>query len=200
MLIDILVQILAIVLFLFIYWKRLKEDYSATLIFNSGFLVTTFVIVGALVALRFIPDWWFWFGLLGALMGFALGIYRYGLAVYESLEALIIGLLPWLGIVFLSSFVASQIVATGIVTVIIALLIFIYLLLDAHYKSFSWYKSGRVGFSGLTILGTFFIVRAAVAFIFPNMLSFTGIFDAIMSGLISFTAFIAVFNLSKKVS
>ncbi len=110
-----------------------------------------------------------------------------------------IGLLPWLGIIFLWNFIVNRDVATGIGVLIISVLLFAYLLLNMHYKTFSWYRSGRVGFSGLTILGTFFLIRAAIAIFFPNMLSFTGIFDAIISGLISFAAFIAVFNLSRKV-
>ncbi len=195
---KILIHIPALILFLFIYWKRLKEDYSATLIFNSAFLVAIFVLAGGLIAFKYFSDWWFWYGLVGALIGFSISTYRHRLAFYESLEALVVGLLPWLGIIFLWSFIVNRDVATGIGVLIISVLIFAYLLLNMHYKTFSWYKSGRVGFSGLTILGTFFLVRAAIAIFFPSMLSFTGIFDAIISGLISFTAFIAVFNLSRK--
>ncbi len=168
MLIDILVQILAILLFLFIYWKRLKEDYSTTLIFNSAFLVAIFVLVGGLIAFKYFSDWWFWYGLIGALIGFSISTYRHRLAFYESLEALVIGLLPWLGVILLWNFIVNRDVATGIGVLIISVLLFAYLLLNMHYKTFSWYRSGRVGFSGLTILGTFFFDSGGYCYFFSQ--------------------------------
>ncbi len=199
-LIKSLLHIPAIIVFLFIFWKRLKEDYSTTLIFNSAFVIIVSVLVGNLIAIKFFPSWWFWASVFGAIAGYVLSVIRFKLAIHETLEALVISLLPWLGSVFVFNFITGREVATGIGFFVIAVLIFSYFLLDMHYKSFTWYKSGRVGFSGLTILGIFFLLRAAIAIIFPDVLSFTGNIDAILSSVFSFASFIAVFNLSRSVS
>lgn len=129
--------------------------------------------------------------------GLTLGILRYHLKVFESLEAAVISLLPWLGLIFLSDSIKASELSSLIGSLVIFSLIILFFLFDKHYKKFSWYKSGRIGFSGLTISGLFFLVRTAVAASFPFVLSFGGMHDVYLSGIVAFASFLAVFNLAE---
>jgi hypothetical protein len=105
--------------------------------------------------------------------------------------------LPWLGVIFLSDSIEKSNPASFIGFIVIILLIVLFYFLDAHYKKFTWYKSGRVGFTGLTTLGLLLLLRAAVAPIVPDMLSFSGKYEAIISGILAFVSFLLVFNLAR---
>ena len=80
-LISIIIGVLGFLPFLFVFWKRLKEDYSSSQIFESGFYIifaiAFFVLIFAFGLSRFLPPssifspagLWFW----GGVVGFAVG-------------------------------------------------------------------------------------------------------------------------------
>ena len=150
------------------------------------------------VSQKILPQWWFWANCLGATLGFILGRLKFKFRFFESLEAAIIGLLPWLSFIFLHDAISSTSLPSLLAFIVLLLIIVFYIFLDAHYKKLTWYKSGKVGFSGLTTLGVLFLVRTAVAAGFPSMLSFLGPIDSIITGVIAFTSFLLVFNLSRQ--
>lgn len=189
---------LGLFIFLFIFWQKLKEDYLSTQIFNTSFYVLVAILVAHLVAKNFFQDSWFWLTFSGIGAGLTLGIVRYRLRIFETLEGTTISLLPWFGLIFLSDSIANSSLTSLIGSLVILGVIFLYFFLDKHYKKFSWYKSGRVGFSGLTILGVFFLIRAFVAASLDNMLSFGMGHDSLLSGVVAFTSFIAVFTLARR--
>jgi len=101
MLVNVAVALIGITIFLFIFWKRLREDYASGLIFETAFYIligiglvqlASFKTFRRLVFLEQVS--------IGAAAGLYLGILRFKLRFYESLEALIISLLPWLGLLF----------------------------------------------------------------------------------------------------
>jgi len=196
--ITIALNFIAAFIFLFILWKKLKEDYLSSQIFNTGIIILFFVALLHYLSSIFIPDFWFWAVIFGALIGLAIGVIRYKYKLFETLEALIIALLPWYGIFFLTDAINNKSLTSLIGSSIIILLIAVYLLLDKHYKKFSWYKSGKVGFSGLSVLGLLFIIRAIVAISFENVLSFAERHDALLSGILAFASFLSVFHLARK--
>jgi hypothetical protein len=116
---------------------------------------------------------------------------------FETLDACIPGFLFWALFVFLSDSIAfsnlSSLIASGIVLLIIVLFFF----LDSRYKRFVWYRSGRIGFSGFSVLGIFFILRAVFAAAFIDVLSFVGTLDVIISAVVAFFSFLIVFNLAR---
>ena len=77
------------------------------------------------------------------------------------------------------------------------LLVCLYVTLNNYYKQFPWYKSGRVGFSGLVVLGSGFLIRSVVSLVYPNMIFFIGRVDAVLSAAIAFLFFFTVHSLSQ---
>jgi hypothetical protein len=186
--------------FLYLFWKKLKEDYAGDMIFTTSVYILIGLLLG-FAASRFLePSWWFWLVVFGVGLGTGAGIYRFHLRVFELTEALAFSLLPWMGLVFISDSIASSSLASFIGFAACGLLLALFIYLDRHYKNFSWYTSGRVGVSGLMVLAIFFSIRALVAIFFPFVLSFVGIYEPVVSGLAAFLFYFLVFNLAKKVA
>ncbi len=198
MIVNIIFNIVGVLLFFFLFWKKLKEDYGSESIFTFAVFIAVGIGVFSFVSLKLLPQWWFWVNCLGATLGFTLGMLKFKFRFFESLEATTIGLLPWLSFIFLQDAISHMSPSSLIAFIVLLLVIAFYAFLDAHYKKLTWYKSGKVGFSGLMTLGLFFLIRTAVAAGFPSMLSFLGPIDSIISGVIAFTSFLLVFNLSRQ--
>ena len=198
MLIKIIFAIFSVIIFLFLFWKRLKRDYEDDKIFTVSFYVLFGMLLGYLLSVYIAYDWWFWSAFFGSLTGLSIGIYRFKLRVFEVIESWAFSSLALLGLTFLYDWYANINVFSGYALLIISVLLFGFFFLDRHYKNFSWYRSGRIGFSGVTILGLFFIIRAAVATTSVGVVSFVGKSDAIVSSAFAFLAFLALFNLARK--
>lgn len=198
MFITILFLVVGILVFLFLFWKRLREDYASEFIFSTGFLTILAMFAILYIGNRFYQEWWFWFSLLGVTIGLSAGVLLFKLRIFEVVEAATMGLLPWFALTFMADSIRfSSLLSLG--GTLVALSFFVLLLFfNAHYKSFSWYRSGRVGFSGLTTLGLFFLMRASVAITFPHVLSFVGKADSLVSAVFAFICFLGVYNLSKE--
>ncbi len=193
---SIVTTLIGIILFLFLFWKRLREDYPSSQIFTTAFYVLVGILLGYGVSLKVSRESWFWIELVGIMLGFGVGILRYKFRFFEVLEALILGLLPWLGVFFLRDSIDRSSLPSFLSFFAVTCLITLFAFLDSHYKNFSWYRSGRIGFSGLTTLGTLFLVRAAFASFFPFVISFVK-YEAILSGVAAFVFFLATFNLAR---
>ena len=189
---------IGVLLFFFLFWRKLKEDYDSERILTFAVFIAAGIGIASFISLSFLPQWWFWADCLGATLGFTLGRLKFKFRFFENLEAATIGLLPWLSIVFLQDAILYSSWSSLIAFAALILIVGFYIFLDTHYKKFTWYKSGRVGFSGLTTLGVLFLIRTAVAAGFPSVLSFLGPIDSIISGVIAFTSFLLVFNLSRQ--
>lgn len=200
MLASVLLSALGILVFLFLFWRRLKEDYPQNAIFSTSFYMLLAVALASFLSTRFYPDWWFWVTLLGLSLGLMIGILRYKMRVFESIDATVISLMPWASLVFLSDSIKNTSLTSLAGSLVIFTLLGLFFVLEKHYKRFSWYRSGRIGFSGLTVLGLFFLLRAAVAVSFDNVLSFSGKYEIFLSAILSFLSFLLVFNLARKMS
>ena len=188
MLVNVLVIFFGIIISLFIFWKRLREDYSGEIIFNSIFIVFISLFTAHLVSLRFFPVWFFWADFLAVLIGLTIAVYKNKIRFYESLETLTFSLTPLLSLFFLQDAVKNSSLFSFVAFTVMLLLIFVFYYIDTHYKNFSWYLSGKIGLSGLSILFLFFLIRAIIATFFPSVLSFSGKFDPLISGAFSLGA------------
>jgi len=198
MLIYVLVGLVGVFIYLFIFWRKLKEDYVANQVFTTGLLSVLFGILAYIVSSRFLPVWWFWLSLIGFSGGLSLGIIKYHMRGYETAEAAGIAILPWMFLIFITDSIINQSVYSFLYAMTVVVAGVVYLILNNKYKEFSWYASGRVGFAGLTALGIFFLLRGVIAFIFPNMISFVGKIDTLVSGMVAFVLFLSVFNLARE--
>jgi len=95
MLINILFGILAVFIFLFLFWKRLREDYAPNMIFATGFLILIGISLGILLSRKYSNEWWFWFSFFGSLVGLMVGVLRFKLRIFEIVEATTVGLMPF---------------------------------------------------------------------------------------------------------
>lgn len=197
MIVNILVSLVGILIFLFVFWRRLKEDYSSEIIFSSAFLMILGVIFGVLVTSVTLPSWWFWGAVLGMSLGVAVSALKIKLRFYETLEACVLASLPWVILIFLTHSIVESSLFSLLFSVLTASLFLLFYYLNENYKDFTWYKSGRVGISGLFVLGVFFIIRALVSTFSPFVLSFVGKADTIISGAYAFIVFLLLYNLAK---
>lgn len=186
-----------ILTFLFLFWKKLKEDYLSSIIFTSAFSMLLGVAAGLILSKFFFPSYWFWASLVGITIGLLISARRFNLRIYEASEAAVISLLPWAILVSLADAISASSLGSLIEGVSGVLLIGLYIFLDRHYKNFTWYASGRVGFSGLTVLAIFFLLRGTIAIFTTNVLSFVEAETAI-SEILAFAFFLLVFNLSRQ--
>lgn len=198
---DLLIRILFILsgnfLFLYFFWDRLKEDYTSDFIFSTAFFIITGFILGSLVASIYFPSYWFWAGFLGVMTGVLYGIKKYKFKVTEITEASTVSLLPCMMLYYVFDSIVNKNTVSLFASVVMGLLMILFFVLQKHYRRFTWYRSGRVGFAGLSVLGLFFLIRAAVAVYFPFVLSFAGRHEVYLSSLVSFILFMGVFNLAR---
>jgi hypothetical protein len=197
MLVNFAVGILGLIIFLFIFWKRLKEDYASEVIFRVAIFILLGLLTGWLLAVKLRPDVFLWSAFLGASLGLGLAVFSLKLRFYETLEAFIISVFPWLALFFLKDSVVNSSLSSFLAFLAVLLFVFISYYFDANYKHFSWYKSGKIGFAGLSTLGIMFIVRSAIASFGITMLSFVDKFESIVSGAAAFICFLLLFNLGR---
>lgn len=194
--------------FLFIFWKRLKEDYAPKLIFDAGFIFvgcfSVFSLIFFLVS-KFSPDsvlfrpsqMWFWGGILGILTALRIVNTKLKLKVIETFEAVVLGTSFWLVILYVLEFISLRSQNFPILALISAGIFLLFFVLDKKYKSFNWYHSGKVGFSGLVVSGLFFLFRVIYAYLEPTSFSVIGRVDVVLSAVAAFLIFFSLYNLSE---
>lgn len=197
MLMSLALTILGIFIFLFLFWKRLKEDYASEIIFKSATYILVGIGIGWALSSKFFPSWFFWASFVGGSLGLSLAILRFKLKFYETLEAFIVASLPWLGLIFLGDSGAHSSLSSFLAFVTILIIVFIAYYFDTHYKRFTGYRSGKIGFTGLAIAVIFFFTRTAIAIAKVTMLSFVGQVEVAISGVTALVSFLLLFNLGR---
>lgn len=197
MLIFIPITILSLSFYLFLFWKRLKEDYSQDTIFDTVFSILGAFFLAIVFARFYFVDYWFWCGLSAAFAMMIIMIRKYRMKFFETLDALIIAFFPILLFFSIGKWLAGS-AEYFFMAVIAALLIMFFFFIDARYKKFLWYKSGKIGFSGLITASIFFVTVASIAILAPGMVFLSGLFDAGLAILLSLTCLYSLFKLSKR--
>lgn len=197
MLLAIALTLFSVYLFIFFFWRKLKEDYTENQIFSTAFYALLGAGVLGIIADNFASLWSFWLSLAGGVAGFSLGILRFKMRPFEVIEAAVPGGLVLTSNYFFYNFLITKNPHSFIALVIVLILSGLFFIFDKHYKRFTWYKSGKIGFSGMLTIGIFFLIRTVVALFAPSMLSFVGRADAVISGIISFASFLILFNLAE---
>jgi hypothetical protein len=168
---------------IFAIWKRLREDYAEDMLFSLGLHAFGVGLLGFVLGIVIYPAILFWSVGLGIIIGLGIGAYRLKMRFYESLDIVIVTSL-WLLLIrtaLVAIFVRS--IKEFVFASAILICISVYYLLNGSYKSFSWYKSGKVGFAGLSVLFLLILARLLVAFIFPSMLPLASTIEKIISGV-----------------
>lgn len=196
----VIANILGIFILIFLFWLRLKDDYHYEKIFNLVSFVLAGILIG-FISLKFLPSvYLFWVYLIAIIASFTVGIIKLKIRFFESLDSLVISLLPYFGLYLLSQSIKNYSLSSFIGFWIVTVFVFLYFFVDANYRKFTWYKSGRVGFSGLLVAGLFFVVRSVLSVFFVDGPTIMGQLDIYISASFSFVSFLLLFNLAKKVS
>lgn len=184
----VIANFIGILLFLFLLWKRLKEDYHYERIFNFGFFSLLGLTIFSLISNSFLTEFKFWLQFLGLILGFGISIYFQRIKFYESFDALVVAVLPWLSLSYLVSAIKNSNLVYFIAFWACLFLVFVYFFLDSQYRKFIWYRSGRVGFSGLVVAGLFFVMKSFDPYIGYGLY---------ISGAFAFLFFLLLFILSR---
>lgn len=193
----VIANILGIFILFYFFWKRLKDDYQYEKIFNLAFLVLFGYLIGYFTSRYLDQNFWFWIQLAGIMLGFMFGIKRLKMKFFETFEALVIGTLPWVSIVFLSDSINKSSLSSFLAFWITSICIFIFFFVSARYRTFTWYKSGRVGFAGLVALQLFFVFRLVASIFFQNVISLAGKFEVYLSASVLLIVFLLIYSLSR---
>lgn len=175
----------------------MKEDYTSSQIFSTSFLIIIGFCLLFLVLNFYSTDFWFWAAFFVFLISVLFSVWRFKLRFFETYEASFISILPWFSFIFLLDAMKTLSWFSFLGFVLIWLLILLYVFLNLRYKQFTWYKSGKIGFSGLSVSIVFFLIRFLVAYFFPFMLSFAGSADKILSVAFAFLFFLLLLFLSR---
>lgn len=198
MIASLVVGLTGILIFLFVFWKRLKEDYSSEIIFKSAASVLLGILIGWAVSFKLYSSAFLWFEFLGVLGGVGFASYKYRVRFYETFESSIISILPWVSLFFLKDSVTTSSLNSFITFLAVLLFIFIFYYLDIHYKNFAWYKSGKIGFSGLATIMLIFAVRSTLALLRISVLSFLGGYEAYLSSVAVVVSLLLLINLGRQ--
>jgi hypothetical protein len=190
-------NIVGIVIFFFFLWKKLKEDYLPDNIFTSVFLVFGGLILGYILGIILIFPWWLWTSLLGGVIGYILSLIIFKIRARELYDAIWSGLLIWLSLYFLGDSVKNSSLFSFIGFAVILVLVGLYHYFDINYRNFSWYRSGKIGFSAFSTTALFFLLRGLSGIFFPFVLSLAGKVDMVLSFVVSFIFMALTYNLSR---
>lgn len=188
---------LGITLFLFVFWRGLKDDYIPSQIFSISFTVFFTLILTYVLSLYFFKQYRFWLIVLALFIGFLVGSKRSGVKFYESWDSYILALLSSF---FVSVFILYKNWNINWILFYISIVFsfIVFFIIKNIYKSFIWYKSGKRGFPGLFSIGVFFLIRSIISFIKPDYTISLIEYDLFLSGLISFLSFLNIFMLANK--
>ncbi len=198
MLVNFLTGTVGIIIFLFIFWKRLNEDYSSEIIFQVATAILIGLGLGYSVSSLFLPVWFFWISILGALAAMLMMIFKFKLRFYETFEALILSGMPLISLMFFKDSMNGSSLNSFLAFVGSLILIFLSYWFDVNYRNFVWYKSGKIGFAGLTTAALFFLARTVIAINGLTMISFVGKIEAIISGAVVLVCIGLLINLGKE--
>lgn len=193
---NIAVFLTGFLLCVFLFWRRLKDDYPNDSIFSTCFIVIFSGLLGVILLRKILDIYWFWGFVFFSLVGLWTSIYKNKLKFFETLDAFVPAFLSWIGLLFLKDAVVLNKISSLIAFIVILFLLALYSILDSSYKKFTWYKSGKVGFSGLFISGMFFSLRLIFSFYFKDMFSFSGSVEPVFSAILMSISFLLLFKLS----
>lgn len=191
-----LMTIPAFLLALFVFWRRLKDDYEGKLVFTGSIYVVLGAGVGYLAS-YLLPDWRFLLELAGAFSGLVVGVKLFRFRFYETLEALVIAFLYFAFVIETGKALFALSLIDAYLAFTLLALIGLYHFFDKEYQNFSWYASGRAGFAGLTVGALALAARVAGVFLLPDALFPGTAAEAIFTCILSFVLFLLVFNLSR---
>lgn len=185
---------------LFILWKKLRDDYIASQIFSLGFLIYFSVLIYFVSRKYFSFPYSEWLVLLIPFLITLIYSKRNRLRLNEVVNALVPSYLVAHFYFYVTLIIAGYRTNYIIAIFVILVLTLIFSVTEKKFKNFSWYKSGKVGISGLLIFALMCIINAIIALLSPSMVFFSGKLNAIILIILALISATAIFTLSRKTS
>lgn len=178
--------------YLFVFWRKLKEDYYQESLFSLG--LAQYVLLAVLYFVSFSTGLieFFYLEIVFILLGYFLISYwfkRDSANKLEITEGMLLAF--WLVDLLWSVF---QLLFWAVGLSLFSLLVF--LVINKNYRRFNWYKSGRVGIAGITALGLRALIKGVLVLMFPAL--FPHRFAPLVFGLFAFVSFVLVYKLANK--
>ena len=101
-------------------------------------------------------------------------IRKYNFKVFEAVDAYVLSSLSLLTIFLFRLGITDFGFSSGITLFICIFSVIAFFFVDKNYKKFTWYRSGKVGFTGLAVLSLFFFIKGVVALFINDMVLFLG--------------------------
>lgn len=176
---------LAVISFSYVFWTRLREDYTSDQIFSSTIIFLFGGLLGFIIFDRWLPNFSFWGFVLGLSVFGLYAIRKMGIRLLEALDGGVLGFLWFAVFIYLGNVVRTGAEAfIAILPAVVSLAAFY--LYFRKYRKFSWYPSGKIGFVAGSIMFLYFTLRALVDFYLFRVLSFHSlILDSLLSLLVS---------------
>lgn len=201
--------IISIFSFLFLFWRRTKEDYPSNDIFEvaSLMLILSSFVSGLVLFIQLKIDSFpqisvssilFWCFAVVSVLVILFFSKKKQMSFIELLDSSIFSYLLAFFVIVSSHALYAKNSRSLILATIIGFIFILYIFFDERYKSFTWYKSGKVGFSGLFSAGVFFVTRAILAISFKSMTTIIGPIDVLLSALVAFAFFLMLYNIATK--
>lgn len=194
---------------LFVYWRRLREDYISKTIFKSGLVVLSFTYAMSFLTLKLSTHlqankvydpagFWFWTALVAYLIGLVYTSKKFRIKLNENFDAFTAGLIVNLLVIYIFQLVINQNFASMAMTLFFLVALILFNFLDTRYHKVGWYKSGKIGFSSLLIFALIFFVRALDSMFVTGIITMSGRVDFVLSLLTSFLGAFSLYNLGEK--
>jgi|GEM_PF-2580562 len=197
---QILLLFLASYTYLFIWWRATREELTSQERVAIGASVLFFMALGWFggnLASNYIPT------IPGFLdpkgLGFWAAIINGVLVLYLTTSRLSSNFLTFFDC-HVHALLWFSALLSGNHSVLFFVSLLVYYWSRSNYKSFSWYKSGKIGFASLFSLTIYFVARAVVEFGQISLLSFAslGRFGGLLSVAAAFLLTYSLFLNSKK--
>lgn len=166
----IILRILALFFASFIFWKKLRQDYPNEEIFGVTILIMVLSFIGG----RF-------FSYQGSFLGAFIALILFFKAKkgnpWLAADALT---LPFLLVIFIFnlSYIFSQFSKFHLLPMVLSFLVAVsYLKMEKVYRSFAWYKSGKVGFLACFSIIAFFGFFLLLEFFLKKVLYWKVVFN-----------------------
>lgn len=167
-LLSLVLSFVGILLFSFVIWKRLREDYT-----NDQIYLLSFALFICALGARWIASNWFigfevWFVVVACAGALNYLLKRLGIKFFEFVDALAPATFYFLFFWYLGKLVLGgkdQLLIIGPQVLLSFAMLFIYQFLLSRYRKFSWYPSGKVGFAGLASFAIYSLFRSILVLI-----------------------------------
>jgi len=205
-----ILRILGIIVFLYLTWRNLKDDYTSEKVITYGWLALVgFLVLGrvgfGVVNFGIWKNWSDWLAVwnkpgmsyVAGFLGLAVATWLYGLVnewkFLAFMEDNLSSVLAFLWFLMADEFLRARMDLRPLIYLVILIVVFlISRIVSKKYRSFVWYRSGKKGF---VFLFSVFLAFLLLAIGFGLMDE--GLVSVVLSLIISLISLITLFILGK---